>query len=139
MLLPRFRCFGEGGNASAQNTNMKTIALSFLALFLCIASLSATPDEEIGALLKYVSNLEGATFTRNGTTHTAREAADHMRMKWQKQKKKIRSAENFIDLCGSRSYLSGKRYTIKLKRETEQFSDDVLKAELKKIRSKAKQ
>ena len=61
-----------------------------------------------------------------------------MRMKWQKQKKKIHSAEDFIDLCGSKSYLSGKRYTIKLKGEAEKFSDDVLKAELKKIRSAAK-
>lgn len=118
---------------------MKTIVLLFASIFVCITSLSAAPEDEIAALLKYVSNLEGATFTRNETPHTAMEAADHMRMKWQRQKKKIRSAEDFIDLCGSKSYLTGKRYTIKLKDGAEKFSDEVLKAELKKIRSAAKQ
>lgn len=117
---------------------MKTIVISFLMLFVGITSLSAAPEDEINGLLKYVSNLEGATFTRNGTTHTAKEAAEHMLMKWQKQKKKIRSAEEFINLCGSKSYLSGKRYTIKLKGKAEKFSDDILKAKLKEIRKAAK-
>jgi len=117
---------------------MKTIVLTLLSICIGVASISASPEDEIGALLKYVSNLDGAVFTRNGTTHTAKESAAHMRMKWQRQKKKILSAENFIDLCGSKSYLSGKRYTIKLKGGTEKFSDDILKAELEKIRSASK-
>ncbi|NOX98713.1 MAG: DUF5329 domain-containing protein [Verrucomicrobia bacterium] len=117
---------------------MKNIVITIFALILGITALSAAPEDEIGELLKYVSNLEGATFSRNGTTHTAKEAAEHMRMKWQRQKKKIHSAEDFIDLCGSKSYLSGKRYTIKLKDGAEKFSDEVLKAELNRIRSAAK-
>lgn len=117
---------------------MRTIVFFALTLLLGITSISASPKEEIEALLKYVSGLEGAVFTRNGATHTAKESADHMRMKWQKQMKKIRSAEDFIDLCGTKSYLSGKKYTIQLKGEAVNFSDDILKAELSKIRHASK-
>ncbi len=117
---------------------MKLITLTCLTFILAIPSLLASPDEEISGLLKYVSGLQGATFIRNGEPHTAKEAAAHMRMKWERQKEKISTAEKFIDLCGSKSYLSGKRYTIQLKGEAEKFSDDVLKAELKRIRTAAK-
>ena len=44
---------------------MKTIVISFLTLLVGITSLSAAPEDEINGLLKYVSSLEGATFTRN--------------------------------------------------------------------------
>ncbi len=117
---------------------MKLITLTLLTFILAIPAMGASPDEEIAGLLEYVEGLQGATFVRNGGSHTAKEAADHMRMKWERQKEKISTAEKFIDLCGSKSYLSGKRYVIKLKGGPEKFSDDVLRAELKRIMAAAK-
>jgi hypothetical protein len=56
------------------------------------------------------------TFIRNGQSHTCDEAADHIRQKYDYFRPKIKSPEDFIGLCASKSMLSGKPYLV----ETEQ-------------------
>jgi len=56
------------------------------------------------------------TFIRNGEKHTCGEAAMHVRQKYDYFRSKIKSPEDFICLCASKSMLSGTPYLV----ETEQ-------------------
>ena len=115
---------------------LKTIVIAFL-LF---AFPSPAPASESGSLeaekIRYlifsVETLQGATFIRNGTEHSPRDAAEHLRMKLKKAGKRVQTAEDFIRLCASRSFLSGKPYLIKYDNgtviQTEAFLREKLKA-----------
>jgi len=111
----------------------------FLFLALTVAAQASTPaTKEIEALISYLGGLDGAVFIRNGSEHTAQEAAAHVRMKWEKQTDKVKTAEDFIVLCASQSSMSGSRYEIRLKDGRKIFADDLLKAELARLREPKK-
>jgi hypothetical protein len=76
------------------------------------AAADATAEREIGYLLDFVS-ASGCTFVRNGKTHDSTEAADHLRLKYQRGRRYATSAENFIDRLASESSWSGKAYTVR--------------------------
>ena len=105
-----------------------------LFLFFVTVGFAATATTEIEALLSYLGRLEGATFIRNGGSHAAGDAVAHLRLKWEKQAKKISTAEDFVALCGSKSSTSGERYRIKFKDGTERFCDEVLTEQLVVVR-----
>jgi hypothetical protein len=104
--------------------------------FLLSASLAlaAPQSAEIEALLGYLKNLDGAVFIRNGSEHTATEAAAHLRLKWEKQAGKIKTTEDFIALCSAKSSLSGQRYQIRLKDGQLRYADELLTEHLRQIR-----
>jgi len=112
--------------------------MKFLGIiaFLLSASLALAmpPKAEIEALLGYLKNLDGAVFIRNGSEHTASEAAAHLRLKWEKQAGKIKTAEDFIAQCGSKSSISGERYQIRLKDGQLRYADELLTEHLRQIR-----
>jgi hypothetical protein len=90
-----------------------------VALLLAWATLSAaTPSPEehgvIQTLIQRVEKMSTMTFLRNGDTHTAAEAAQHMQAKYAHFKDKIVTAEDFIDRCASRSEMTGKPYMVKM-------------------------
>jgi hypothetical protein len=115
---------------------MKLLAL--FAFLLGVTALHASPPAaEIESLLTYVRGLEGCAFIRNGTEHSAPDAASHLRMKWEKQRAKVRTAEEFIALCASKSSMSGERYQIRFKDGRLAYADDVLGAELARLRNSA--
>ncbi len=114
---------------------MRLFAL--LALLFTVSLASAMPPKaEIEALLAHLKGLDGAIFIRNGGEHSASEAEAHLRMKWEKQNGKIATAEDFIELCGSKSSMSGERYRIRFKDGQVRFSNEVLTAQLKLLRNK---
>jgi hypothetical protein len=90
----------------------------FFAL-LCVFSLelAAAPQSDsravIEKLLKKVETSD-CTFIRNGSNHTDKQAATHMRRKYEHFKDRIKTPEDFIEKCGSKSELSGKEYSVKL-------------------------
>jgi hypothetical protein len=69
--------------------------------------------EKIQYLIDCVEKMEGASFIRNGSEHSGAEAANHLRMKLEKAGDRIQTADDFIMLCASTSYLSGKPYRIR--------------------------
>ena len=71
----------------------------------------AAPVPAIQYLLDYVTRSD-LTFIRNSSTYTSAEAADHMNKKYQHFSDEIKTPEDFIRLCASRSLLSGKPYTV---------------------------
>jgi len=86
-------------------------------LILCVlapvgtAGQTDTADKTIQHLLAYVASSE-LTFIRNSRHYNAREASAHMQKKYAHFKNEITTPEKFIELCASRSLLSGKPYQV---------------------------
>jgi hypothetical protein len=101
---------------------MKTRStLLFAAMLLCLASATAADEisvqekEKIEYLINQLESMKDATFIRNDKEYDARTAALFLRRKWQMNKDKVRTSEDFIERVASRSSTTGKSYRIKLK------------------------
>lgn len=94
-----------------------------------------TEDAKIERLILGIAELENATFIRNGGEHTAREAADHLRSKWQSGKGQIQTAEQFIEGIASKSSLSGTPYEIRFADGRTQPSGVYLRERLRALES----
>jgi hypothetical protein len=77
---------------------------------------SAAEDtgKTITYLLDYVSKSD-LTFVRNGQDATGKQAAAHMRQKWDYFRPRIKTPEDFIRLAATKSELSGKLYLVRFK------------------------
>src|SRR5262245_39932557 len=73
----------------------------------------SSPDLEqtIEYLIGYVSG-SGLQFIRNGEKHDAPSAAAHIQSKYSRAKSSIRTPEEFIEKCASKSMLSGSDYIV---------------------------
>ena len=89
-----------------------------ILLFSCFIAYGGEPgsqNENTHKVIEYLidhiakSNL---TFTRNGIEYSSQEAADHIRKKYEYFKSQIKSPEDFIRLCASKSLVSGKPYLV---------------------------
>jgi hypothetical protein len=94
--------------------------------------------KKIEFLISSVENLKGAIFIRNSTEYEGRAAAEHLRMKLKNAGGKIKTADDFIKLCASKSYISGKPYTIRLSDGKIIKSEQYFREKLKKYNSTAK-
>jgi len=97
---------------------MKPILASLLCLFALLGAAwaDAAPISErqkIEALLSSIEHLQGAVFIRNGSEYSAAQAAEHLRYKWGKAGERVKSAEDFIALCATKSSMSGLAYRIR--------------------------
>lgn len=72
---------------------------------------AAPPEQEINYLLDFVS-ASGCTFIRNGTEHSSVDAADHLRMKYERGRRYADTAEEFIENLASQSSWSGRPYEV---------------------------
>ena len=89
------------------------LALLLLAPLLAAAA-PAARDPDIDALIARVAQARGVTFFRNGSAHTAAEAAAHLRRKLDAARGRVTTAEQFIDAVGTRSSLTGIAYRVRL-------------------------
>lgn len=94
-----------------------------------------TESQKVEQLILYIRTMKGATFIRNGSEHSCKEAADHLQSKWNKHKKDISSAREFIEVLATKSGMSGEAYKIKFKDGTVKNTNDVLMKELKRLES----
>lgn len=100
---------------------MKTVTLGTALLTLLLSGLALgkdSSDAEVQYLLGFVAS-SGCSFTRNGSTHGSPDAADHLRLKYNKGKKYAGTAEQFIDRLASESSWTGKVYTVDCKGNVE--------------------
>ena len=96
-----------------------------LAFLLCFTMLcgeqaraeDADTPQTIEFLISAVAQSH-LTFTRNGENHTCDEAASHIREKYDYFRSKIKSPEDFISLCATKSLLSGKPYLVSTEKGT---------------------
>ncbi|MEW6188367.1 MAG: DUF5329 family protein [Thermodesulfobacteriota bacterium] len=105
---------------------MKSISSFAWVLLLWIGVAHGAEDHE-GARIQYlissVETLEGAVFIRNGQAYDGKKAGEHLGLKLKAAGKRVKTAEDFIKLCASRSSVTGIPYQIR-------FPDGrVLKAE----------
>ena len=103
---------------SAMKTSKIIICSLAILLFFCLVASGAEPynpsnntKKAIAYLIDRVANSH-LTFTRNGIEYSSQEAADHIRIKYQNSKSRIESPEDFIQVCASKSLLSGKPYLV---------------------------
>lgn len=92
-----------------------------------------TEAQKIEALIQAVADLQDAVFIRNGTEHTPKAAADHLRLKWKNAGRRVKTAPEFIQYCATGSSLSGKPYEIRFKDGRTALSRDWLWTELKRM------
>ena len=71
----------------------------------------AEVEEDISTLIKRVEQ-SSCTFIRNGKAYTNREAAEHMRNKWDYAKDDVDSVDVFIKEVASKSWSTGKPYWV---------------------------
>src|SRR3569623_1286488 len=86
-------------------------ALLLACLEVSTRAAGETLDQTIENLLVKVEK-SPCTFIRNGSNHTGKEAAAHMRRKYNYFKKQIHSTRDFIEKCGTKSELTGKAYYV---------------------------
>jgi len=88
------------------------LALIWIGALGLVAGEVETNKAKIDSLLMAVEKSD-AKFVRNGDEHTGKEAAEHMRRKYDHFKKEIKTPDDFIAKCAAKSELSGKPYMVK--------------------------
>ena len=98
---------------------------------------SMTLVQQIEHLIDFIRDSPCA-FIRNGTEYDGSTAADHVRQKYAyyRDRDRIRSVEDFIDLAATKSALSGKPYQIRCPGQPVAPAADWLRAELQAYRAK---
>lgn len=89
---------------------------------------------EIDHLIKSIQNSDCA-FIRNGKAHSSAEAIEHILKKYEHFKDKIKTSEDFIDYCASKSLLSHQPYQISCPDQAVVDSKTWFRKELKRYRS----
>lgn len=108
-----------------------------LLLMLLSGNVLAGMQQEIDHLLDYVS-LTTCQYDRNGTIHTGPDARDHIKMKYEHYKKKVKTTEDFIKYSATRSMISGRKYKIRCTGSELVNASDWLLEELARYRANHK-
>jgi len=126
---------------SGKERNIKKILVAvFVMLILFAGTLAAQENIEnkkIEFLISSVENLKGAKFIRNGAEYDGKKAAEHLRMKLEKAGGKVKTAEDFIQLIASKSYMTGKPYMIKIPDDKTVESEKFLREKLEAFNKQA--
>jgi len=109
--------------------------LLFILLFLLPQQVNKplTEEQKIDQLISYIETMKDVVFVRNDTEYSAKQAAEHLRMKREKAGTRVKTAREFIEKVGSKSYLSGENYMIKFKSGNKVTSQFILMKELERI------
>lgn len=92
-----------------------------------------TEEQKISHLIAYIGSLSNTVFIRNGTEHSAKDAAAHLQMKRERAGKRLKTSEDFINKIASSSSMTGKPYQIKFSNGKTVECEIVLRLELKKL------
>lgn len=92
-----------------------------------------TEDQKIERLILSVEMLDDAMFLRNGTSHSANDAAQHLRRKLASAGDQIRTATDFIEQIASKSSLTGEEYSIRMPDGRTIKAGDFLRQELEQL------
>ncbi len=109
------------------------VALLVTAAYSAAFAIPPAEEARVVALLDALGKCTDMQFIRNGSTYTATEAADHLRLKFNKTKNRLQSAEQFIDKVASSSYISGKPYGVRTAKGKEEPANAFLHALLQRV------
>ena len=122
------------GTVIVKQHYMKNVIICLSVLFFMSSGKPAlTENQKIDKMISYVRTMVGVTFIRNGTSYTAKEAADHLQTKREKAGDEIKTARQFIKDIASVSSMSGQPYQMKFADGTVMKSGDVLTIYLNKL------
>jgi hypothetical protein len=108
------------------------IALA-VCLLLATGPARSAPTAQIEQTIQHlIGTVSGSnlTFIRNASEYTPDEAAAHMQKKYRHFRDDIETPEDFIELCATRSLLSGKHYRVIDRQGNERRTSDWLRGEL---------
>ncbi|MDO3383358.1 DUF5329 domain-containing protein [Gilvimarinus algae] len=114
----------------------KTAKWFWVVWLLVVAERSLAESEaqrEITGLIQHVAQ-SGVVFIRNGSEHTAEEAADHLAMKYRRASRYASTAEEFIDNLASKSSITGRPYQVRLADGTQMRAGQWLHTALQSLR-----
>jgi hypothetical protein len=120
---------------NGNNWLLTTLAGIALAVLLSMGPgpANAEPNEQADQTIQHLIDRvsgSGLTFIRNASEYTPLEAAEHMNRKYQHFRDRIETPEDFIELCATRSLLSGKPYLVIAGQGKQVRTSDWLRAEL---------
>ena len=72
-------------------------------------------QDRIQYLISHIEGLKDAAFVRNGSSYGSRIAAYFLRKKWEANRDKIKTADDFIETIATKSSTTGKPYLIRFK------------------------
>ena len=101
-------------------------------------SIDPAVEKTIIHLLEFVKE-SNCTFIRNDEEHDSKYAAEHIRKKYDYFRDKIDIPEQFIELCATKSLMSGKPYMVRCEGDIKIPTADWLKVELDDYRSNSSQ
>ena len=90
------------------------LSLPAIALAANRTPANRTPAQEIELLIQRVAASKGVVFIRNGSEHSAANAAQHLRRKLKAAKGRITTPDQFIAQLATRSSITGKPYSVRL-------------------------
>jgi hypothetical protein len=90
---------------------------------------------EVAHLIDFVQNSD-CRMIRNGTAHNGKEAAQHIRRKYDYHRKRISSTEDFIEYSATKSMLSTEYYEVECPGADVMKTQDWLLAELVRYRAR---
>lgn len=90
-------------------------------------------DEKIEALIDAVSRTKDVTFIRNGSEYNASAAAQLMQYKWNRDRRQIKTARDFVRVAGTKSSTTGRIYEVRLKVGRVVSSEEFLMGKLAEI------
>lgn len=114
---------------------MKRILLGLVGLWslFAVQTWAGDANTEIQHLLVYIKTTP-CQYERNGLKYKGSEAVVHVQRKYDYFKDKIKTAEDFVRLCATKSELTGQTYQVQCPNEAKQTSAVWLLTELKKFR-----
>ena len=116
---------------------MKKDLLRLLVLLSLMGGYAYAQDSSEAAKIRYligsVEALQGVKFLRNGSEYDAKKAADHLRLKLKMAGDRVKTAEDFIRLCGSKSSVSGEAYRMRLPDGTTMYAEAFFRERLKAL------
>ncbi len=101
-----------------RNVYKKVLPLALLCWWPALVT-----ADQAAADIEYLLTALGrsdCTFIRNGKEHSATDAESHLRMKYERGRKYVDNADQFIDRLASNSSWSGKPYYIQCPGEDQQ-------------------
>jgi hypothetical protein len=116
---------------------MKKNPLWLLVLLPLMGGYVYAQDYSEAAKIRYligsVEALQGVKFFRNGSEYDAKKAADHLRLKLKMVGDRVKTVEDFIRLCGSKSSVSGEAYRMRLPDGTTMYAEAFFRERLKAL------
>jgi len=120
-----------------RRTLVLRLSAALAVAFMAPAQATPTAEEQkvIERLIQRVEAKRTMVFIRNDSEHDATGAVKHMRSKFDHFKDRIVTAEDFIELCATRSEMTGEPYKVREGKGPVREAGPYLRDELKAVRA----